>query len=525
MTTRVIMNTSRPNGSGGTYKAGVEYDLADDLAELWRGQGICRRTSVRSEQTGAVVSATAGNFPDAPGQSQDLPLTVRQSGEGVVKGQLAVSAGGRSLGLIRPTARHVGYSAADFSVAPVYVSGCTADVVDDNPNNAAIGGPPAARRYGGKRIKLTCNAAGTMQAQWLINATDLAELQKDGRIELWIEVEDRTKFNSSNSVVNFQLDDTTTSSFAGVTLIGTGSIALGANNGLQVFGGLKTDFTGTGNPATWPTIKRARITISQVSVGAVIYLCWMPAARKGGKPMLVLQQDGCWLSQYQNALPRLTARGLVGTFSAMRSAFGVSSNGVPRATLEQVLAIQAAGHQIISHTLKPTNQFASAQEAFDSVMGNISALASDGINVGRAVMYSGGAANWSENGLELADMLRADGSVFGACISTAGANVPVALQGAHVPMPLDFRRYTCPREIIQGSALTVTDIDTKWDALLARGAAGYSAIASVHHVLDVPANPDELATALYERHLDRAVDAVRSGVFENVTTEEFFCRI
>lgn len=84
MTTRVIMNTSRPNGSGGTYKAGVEYDLADDLAELWRGQGVCRRTSVRSEQTGAVVSATAGNFPDAPGQSQDLPLTVRQSAQGVV---------------------------------------------------------------------------------------------------------------------------------------------------------------------------------------------------------------------------------------------------------------------------------------------------------------------------------------------------------------------------------------------------------------------------------------------------------
>ena len=83
MTTRVIMNTSRPNGSGGTYKAGVEYDLADDLAELWRGQGICRRTSVRSEQTGAVVSATAGNFPDAPGQSQDLPLTVRNSAQGV----------------------------------------------------------------------------------------------------------------------------------------------------------------------------------------------------------------------------------------------------------------------------------------------------------------------------------------------------------------------------------------------------------------------------------------------------------
>lgn len=84
MTTRVIMNTSRPNGSGGTYKAGVEYDLADDLAELWRGQGICRRTSVRSEQTGAVVAATAGNFPDAPAQNKRIPLeVVMDSAQGV----------------------------------------------------------------------------------------------------------------------------------------------------------------------------------------------------------------------------------------------------------------------------------------------------------------------------------------------------------------------------------------------------------------------------------------------------------
>lgn len=74
MTTRIIMNVSRPNGSGGTYKAGTEYDLPDDLAELWRGQGICRRLSVRSEQTGAVIQATSGNYPGAPALDDQFPL-------------------------------------------------------------------------------------------------------------------------------------------------------------------------------------------------------------------------------------------------------------------------------------------------------------------------------------------------------------------------------------------------------------------------------------------------------------------
>lgn len=75
------MNVDRPNGSGGTYKAGVEYDLPDDLAALWRGQGVCRLTSVRSEQTGAVISATGGNFPDAPVQNKRIPLEVVTSGD------------------------------------------------------------------------------------------------------------------------------------------------------------------------------------------------------------------------------------------------------------------------------------------------------------------------------------------------------------------------------------------------------------------------------------------------------------
>lgn len=82
MTTRIIMNVSRPNGSGGTYKAGTEYDLPDDLAELWRGQGICRRLSVRSEQTGVVIQATSGNYPGAPALDDQFPLmgSIRSSG-------------------------------------------------------------------------------------------------------------------------------------------------------------------------------------------------------------------------------------------------------------------------------------------------------------------------------------------------------------------------------------------------------------------------------------------------------------
>lgn len=88
MTTHVIMNVDRPNGSGGIYKAGVEYDLADDLATLWRGMGICRLTTVRSEQTGAVVSATTGNFPDAPAMNKRIPVEAIPSGSGVGKLQI-----------------------------------------------------------------------------------------------------------------------------------------------------------------------------------------------------------------------------------------------------------------------------------------------------------------------------------------------------------------------------------------------------------------------------------------------------
>ena len=83
MTTRVIMNTTRPNGSGGQYLANTEYNLPDDLAEIWRGQGICRRIAVRSEQTGAVVSAAAGNFPDSISSNPSLPVMAFPSGPGL----------------------------------------------------------------------------------------------------------------------------------------------------------------------------------------------------------------------------------------------------------------------------------------------------------------------------------------------------------------------------------------------------------------------------------------------------------
>lgn len=88
MTTHVIMNVDRPNGSGRTYKAGVEYDLPDDLVALWRGQGVCRLTSVRSEQTGAVITAISGNFPDAPAQNKRMPVEYSSSLDGRIKNLL-----------------------------------------------------------------------------------------------------------------------------------------------------------------------------------------------------------------------------------------------------------------------------------------------------------------------------------------------------------------------------------------------------------------------------------------------------
>ncbi|RTL32208.1 MAG: hypothetical protein EKK49_11075, partial [Rhodocyclaceae bacterium] len=102
MTTHVIMNVARPNGAGGIYKAGVEYDLPDDLAALWRGQGVCRLTSVLSEQTGAVVSAAGGNFPDAPAMNRRIPLEVENtwglgSGNSAKRGTQILTMGGRGV--------------------------------------------------------------------------------------------------------------------------------------------------------------------------------------------------------------------------------------------------------------------------------------------------------------------------------------------------------------------------------------------------------------------------------------------
>ena len=96
MTTRVIMNTTRPNGSGGQYLANTEYNLPDDLAEIWRGQGICRRIAVRSEQTGAVVSAAAGNFPDSISSNPSLPVMAFPSDGGVEFSEPALNRAVRS---------------------------------------------------------------------------------------------------------------------------------------------------------------------------------------------------------------------------------------------------------------------------------------------------------------------------------------------------------------------------------------------------------------------------------------------
>ena len=85
MPTTVIMQTSRPDGAGGTYKKGSTYTLADDLAAYFLSIGAAKRTSTRSEQTGAAISGNAaGQFPSAPALSSQVPVTAvhpRERGE------------------------------------------------------------------------------------------------------------------------------------------------------------------------------------------------------------------------------------------------------------------------------------------------------------------------------------------------------------------------------------------------------------------------------------------------------------
>ena len=82
----VIMKTSRPDGAGGTYKQGSTHTLADDLAAYFLSIGAAKRTSTRSEQTGAAVSSNAaGQFPSAPALSSQVPVTASTSSSGVLE--------------------------------------------------------------------------------------------------------------------------------------------------------------------------------------------------------------------------------------------------------------------------------------------------------------------------------------------------------------------------------------------------------------------------------------------------------
>lgn len=82
-TITVIMDADRPNGIGGTYKRGTTQTIDTALAEVWRGQGVCRYTSTRSEQTGAVITADqAGRYPASPSRDDAIPVTATMSDQG-----------------------------------------------------------------------------------------------------------------------------------------------------------------------------------------------------------------------------------------------------------------------------------------------------------------------------------------------------------------------------------------------------------------------------------------------------------
>ena len=84
MAITVIMQDSRPDGAGGTYKKGSTYSLPDPLATYFLDIGLAKRTSARSEQTGATVTGdSAGRFPSAPSQDKSVPLTATISSGGV----------------------------------------------------------------------------------------------------------------------------------------------------------------------------------------------------------------------------------------------------------------------------------------------------------------------------------------------------------------------------------------------------------------------------------------------------------
>lgn len=83
MAITVIMQDSRPDGAGGTYKKGSTYSLPDPLATYFLDIGLAKRTSTRSEQTGAAISGNAaGQFPSAPALSSQVPVTASITSSG-----------------------------------------------------------------------------------------------------------------------------------------------------------------------------------------------------------------------------------------------------------------------------------------------------------------------------------------------------------------------------------------------------------------------------------------------------------
>lgn len=97
MAITVIMQDSRPDGAGGTYKKGSTYSLPDTLATYFIDIGLAKRTSTRSEQTGLQITGdSAGRFPSAPAQDAEETLKVRRNsggGNGVVGEKINIPAG------------------------------------------------------------------------------------------------------------------------------------------------------------------------------------------------------------------------------------------------------------------------------------------------------------------------------------------------------------------------------------------------------------------------------------------------
>lgn len=96
MAITVIMQDSRPDGAGGTYKKGSTYSLPDTLATYFLDIGLAKRTSARSEQTGATVSGdSAGRFPSAPSMDKSVPLTATLSSGGIKNPRILAQLGER----------------------------------------------------------------------------------------------------------------------------------------------------------------------------------------------------------------------------------------------------------------------------------------------------------------------------------------------------------------------------------------------------------------------------------------------